>query len=171
MKQFGNILLVGPMGAGKTTLGRKLAHHLNLTFIDVDEAIEMRLGVSIQTIFDTEGEQGFRARELAILGDILSENSQAVIATGGGCVLTEGCRKLIVGQRLVIHVDVSLEQQHQRLKRDKKRPILQGGHLMEKLEKLREQRHAIYKSIADVHLMTDDYSLRQLVQTITKHLT
>lgn len=165
-----NIILIGPMGAGKTTIGKKLARHLKRPFIDVDETIEKRLGVNIATIFDTEGESGFRQRELSILSDIINENKDAVIATGGGCVLTEGCRKIIVCQRLVVHIDVGLEQQHRRLKMDKKRPILQGGNLREKLKNLREQRHHVYQSIADLHLMSDRNSFRKMITIIKSKL-
>lgn len=165
-----NIILIGPMGAGKTTLGKKLASQLNREFIDVDEHIEKRLGVSIQTIFDTEGEAGFRQRELTILNDILRTYHDAVIATGGGCILTEGCRKLIVCERLVVHVDVGLEQQYKRLKLDKKRPILQGGNLQDKLKRLREQRHDMYVSVADIRLMTDRSSFRAMLKKIEKTL-
>lgn len=157
------------MGAGKTTLGKKLARHFKRPFIDIDQEIEKRLNVSITTIFDTEGEAGFRERELTILGQILSETQQAVIATGGGCVLTEGCRRLIVGQRLVVHVDVGLEQQCQRLQYDKKRPILQGGNLREKLKKLRTERHTIYRSVADLHLMTDKMGFRQMLVKVENY--
>lgn len=165
-----NIILIGPMGAGKTTIGKKLAKQLNRPFIDADNCIEQRLGVSIATIFDTEGEAGFRQREFAVLNDILSENKQAIIATGGGCVLTEGCRKLIVGQRLVVHIDVGLEQQFHRLKLDRKRPILQGGNLRSKLQKLRQQRHNIYRSLADVYLQSDRSSFRQMINTIVAEM-
>ncbi|PID64048.1 MAG: shikimate kinase I [Gammaproteobacteria bacterium] len=166
-----NIVLVGPMGAGKTTLGKKLAKYLKRPFIDVDETIQQRLGVTIQTIFDTEGEAGFRQRELAILGDILRQYNDAVIATGGGCVLTPDCRKLIVSERLVVHVDVGLTQQCERLKYDKKRPILQGGSLREKLKKLRAERHDIYRSVADMHLMTDRMSFKKMLLLIEQQLT
>lgn len=165
-----NIILVGPMGAGKTTLGKKLAQYLNRAFIDTDQEIEQRLNVSIRTIFDTEGEAGFRQRELAILTDILNQTTQAVVATGGGCVLTEGCRKLIVIQRLVIHIDVGLEQQGRRLRYDKKRPILQDGNLREKLKQLRSERHDIYRAVADMHLMTDHLSLSKMIRRIERKL-
>ncbi len=165
-----NIILIGPMGAGKTTLGKKLAKYLKRPFIDVDEAIERRLGVNIQMIFDTEGEAGFRQRELTILSDILAQQNHAVIATGGGCVLTEGCRRAILCQRLIVHVDVGLEQQYKRLRHDKKRPIVQGGNLREKLRHLREQRHTIYRSIADIHVMTDRSSFRAMLKKIEKNL-
>ncbi len=165
-----NIILVGPMGAGKTTLGKKLAKQLKRDFIDVDEAIQQRLGVSIQTIFDTEGETGFRQRELHILKDILETYQDAVIATGGGCILTQGCRQLIVGERLVVHVDVGLDQQCERLRYDKKRPILQGGNLRQKLKNLRSQRHDIYRSVADIHLMTDRMSFRKMILLVEKKL-
>lgn len=165
-----NIILVGPMGAGKTTIGKKLAQHLNRSFIDVDETIEKRLGVSIQTIFDTEGKTGFREREKNILSAILGENRQSIIATGGGCILTEACRQLIVCQRLVVHIDVGLKQQQQRLQFDKKRPILQGGNLREKLQTLRHQRHDIYQSVADLYIMTDKHSFRQILQIIEQEM-
>ncbi|PIE42436.1 MAG: shikimate kinase I [Gammaproteobacteria bacterium] len=165
-----NIILIGPMGAGKTTIGKKLAKSLHRPFIDVDETIEQRLGVSISTIFDTEGEAGFRAREEKILTDILKHHHRSVIATGGGCVLTEGCRKMIVCQRLVVHIDVGIEQQCRRLAADKKRPILQGGHLRQKLIDLRQQRHAIYSAIADIHLLTDQYHFRQILRLIKEQL-
>lgn len=165
-----NIILIGPMGAGKTTIGKKLAQHLKRPFIDIDEVIENRLGVSITTIFDTEGETMFRQRELSILTDILDENQQAVIATGGGCVLTEGCRKLIVCQRLVVHIDVGLEPQYRRLQFDKKRPILQSGNLREKLKTLRKQRHQIYCDLSDVQILSDRSSFRQVINRIEKEL-
>lgn len=161
-----NIILIGPMGAGKTTIGKKLARHLRRPFIDVDETIEQRLGVSIAMIFETEGEAKFRERELAILGDIFNENREAVIATGGGCVLTEGCRKLIACQRLVVHIDVGLKQQYQRLQFDKKRPILQSGNLREKLKNLREQRHQLYCDLSDLHILSDRNSFRQMMHLI-----
>lgn len=161
-----NVILIGPMGAGKTTLGKKLARHLNRLFIDVDETIEARLGVNIQTIFDTEGESGFRQREYDILAEILRDNHHAIIATGGGCILTEACRQLIVGERLVVHVDVGLNQQCERLRYDRKRPILQGGNLREKLKRLRTERHDIYRSMADLHVMTDRNSFRKMLMLI-----
>ncbi|MGY0399013.1 MAG: shikimate kinase [Ostreibacterium sp.] len=165
-----NIILIGPMGAGKTTISRKLANHLNRPFFDVDEVIEKRLGVSIATIFDTEGESGFRQREYTILKDILTKNYQAIVATGGGCVLTESCRKLILCQRLVVHIDVGLKQQYYRLKFDRKRPILQQGDLSKKLQKLREERHVIYQSLADLYLMSDRISLHKMITLIEAKL-
>lgn len=165
-----NVILVGPMGAGKTTLGKKLAKHFNRPFVDVDEAIQHRLGVTIQTIFDTEGETGFRQRELTELTELLKTHQHAVIATGGGCVLTEACRQLIMTQRLVIHVDVGLAQQMERLRYDKKRPILQGGNLREKLKTLRTQRHGIYQSVADLHVMTNKMGFRKMIVLIERQL-
>ncbi len=165
-----NVVLIGPMGAGKTTLGKKMARYLERTFVDVDCAIEQRLGVSIQTIFDTEGEQGFRQREYAILADILGQNNNAVIATGGGCVLTDSCRQLIMNERLVIHVDVGLKRQVERLRYDKRRPILQGGNLRKKLEDLRNERHHIYHSLADIRLLTDRMSFRKMLLVVEQEL-
>ncbi len=165
-----NIILIGPTGAGKTTIGKKLARHLMYPFIDVDNTIEKRLGVPISTIFDTEGEEKFRQRELAILNDIFNENNQAVIATGGGCVLTEGCRRLIACQRLVVHIDIGLHQQYQRLQYDRKRPILQSGNLHEKLKMLREQRHHLYQELSDLHIFSGRNSFRHIIYLIEKAL-
>lgn len=165
-----NIILVGPTGAGKTTLGKRLGVFLKRRFIDVDEEIETRLGVSIATIFDTEGESGFRQRELTVLRDILAHTQHAVIATGGGCVLTEGCRRLIVQERLVVHVDVSLDAQYYRLRLDKKRPILRDGDLREKLIELRKVRHKIYQSVADMRVETDRGHYRKILNQIAKTL-
>ncbi len=148
----------------------KLARQLKRPFVDVDAVIEKRLGVTIQTIFDTEGEAGFRQRELTILRDVLKAHEQAVIATGGGCILTEQCRQLIMKQRLVVHVDVGLKHQSERLRYDKRRPILQGGNLLEKLKKLRADRHDIYASVADCRVATDKLSFRKMIAFIQRQL-
>jgi len=163
-----NIILVGPMGAGKTTVGKKLAGHLNRPFVDVDESIIDHLGVSIQTIFDTEGEAGFRKRELTMLTTVLKQHQRSVIATGGGCISTPACRRLIVQQRLVVHVDVGLKQQYARLVCDKRRPILQTGNLKEKLQKLRADRHAVYVSVADLYVLTDALSFPQIAAKVLR---
>ncbi|MPV86804.1 shikimate kinase [Ostreibacterium oceani] len=167
----GNIVLVGPMGAGKTTLGKKIAQHFHVPFIDVDDTIEQHLGVDIQTIFDTEGESGFRSREAAVLDKIFETNHCAVIATGGGCVLTEACRQMIMRQRLVVHTDVGLNQQYIRLRHDKKRPILQQGNLKNTLKRLRAERHELYCGVADLYLLTDGRSFRSMIQCVESALT
>lgn len=170
MPLIGNIILIGPMGAGKTTLGKKLAQHFGVEFIDLDEEIERRAGVDIVCIFDTEGEQGFREREKNVLQDILAHPHKRVIATGGGCVLDCENRKILMCERLVIHVDVSLKVQLQRLKNDKKRPILQVEDLHGKLKSLREERHEIYSQTADFRLSTDDGDIRRLIVEVEQML-
>ena len=109
MNPQGNIILVGPMGAGKTTFGKKLAKKLGVTFIDLDEEITRTLGVDILTIFDNEGEQGFRKREKKAFTCVLKNNKNSVIATGGGCVLTEGNRNLMQLELIVIHIDIGIK--------------------------------------------------------------
>ncbi len=166
MSLVGNIVLIGPMGAGKTTLGTKLAQHFAVGFIDLDEEIEKRAGVDIPFIFETEGEKGFREREKLVLHEILERPEKSVIATGGGCVLDPENRKALMCERLVVHVDVSLRVQQQRLKNDKRRPILQVNDLRQKLESLREERHEIYCQTADQRVVTDDGNIRRLIMEI-----
>lgn len=170
MSLIGNIILIGPMGAGKTTLGRKLAQYFSVEFIDLDEEIERRAGVDITCIFETEGENGFREREKIVLQEILARPEKVVIATGGGCVLDVENRKALRCERLVVHVDVSLNIQLQRLKSDKKRPILQVKDLKGRLETLREERHEIYCETADFRVVTDDNNIRRLILKIEEML-
>src|SRR5438105_7955382 len=118
-----NIFLIGPMGAGKTSVGRSLAQQLNKDFYDSDQEIENRMGVSLTWIYDLEGISGFRQRELKTISD-LSSLSNIVLSTGGGCVETKEVREVLKQRGIVIYMEVSLQTQLNRLKRDKKRPLL-----------------------------------------------
>ncbi|MBU0539030.1 MAG: shikimate kinase, partial [Gammaproteobacteria bacterium] len=120
----GAIFLVGPMGAGKSTIGRLLADTLRFDFRDVDREIEDRSGVDIPWIFDMEGEEGFRDREESMLAE-LSDAAQVVISTGGGAVLRGDSRKLMVAKGTVIYLKTSVDEQIRRTARDRKRPLLQ----------------------------------------------
>ncbi len=149
-----NIVLVGPMGAGKSSVGRRLADRFGLAFVDADSEIEARTGATIPTIFDCEGEAGFRAREAATLADLLQREG-LVIATGGGAVLDAGSRRRMRERGFVVHLKVSLERQLDRLARDRSRPLIAGDDRRQVLERLSAQRAPLYAEVADLHFDTD----------------
>lgn len=160
-----NIFLIGPMGAGKTSVGRALAKQLNKDFYDTDEEIEKKTGVSLSWIFDLEGLEGYRQRELKIIDD-LSSLSNIVLSTGGGCVETPEVRDYLRQRGTVIYMEVTLETQLNRLKRDKKRPLLQNENPQEVLIKLWEEREPFYEEIADFTVITDERSVRDVCADI-----
>jgi len=162
-----NIILVGPMGAGKSTIGRLLAGILNLPFNDSDRAIEDRTGADIPWIFDVEGEEGFRSRETAVLKDLLQANG-LVLATGGGIVLREENRRYLRAGGRVIYLTASLDQLLERTCRDKKRPLLQVENPRQKIIDLIEQRHPLYSEVADFVVNTDRRSPKQVAQEIAQ---
>lgn len=165
MKTEKNIFLVGPMGAGKTSVGRYLAKHLNKTFYDSDYEIEKKMGVSLTWIFDLEGMEGFRLREMKVIEE-LSGLSDIILSTGGGCVETPAVRDILRQRGIVIYMEVSLETQLNRLKRDKKRPLLQGENPKEVLVRLWEEREPIYEEIADFTITTDNRSVHEVCEEI-----
>lgn len=145
-----NIILVGPMGAGKTTVGKHVARLLGKSFYDVDQELEKRTGVSVNLIFDIEKEQGFRLRETQMLHDLLKERN-AVIATGGGIVVTAENRKILQDTpHLVVYLKTEVKHQLQRLKRDKQRPLLQGAGRRERLLNMARVRNPLYESVANL---------------------
>jgi shikimate kinase len=145
-----NIILVGPMGAGKTTVGKRIAAELNKTFVDVDHELEKRTGVSINLIFEIEKEAGFRARETAMLEELLQKEN-AVIATGGGIIGNEANRTLLQQSGgLVVYLKTEVKHQLKRLKRDKQRPLLQGTGRRERLLNLARIRNPLYDQVADI---------------------
>lgn len=145
-----HILLVGPMGAGKSTIGRHLADLLDLPFVDVDSEIESRAGADIQWIFDMEGEQGFRDRESKVLKDLASHDQPQVIATGGGIVVREENRTILRNSGKVIYLSATAEQLFERTRRDKSRPLLQVEDRRAVIEQLIETRDPLYKQVADM---------------------
>jgi shikimate kinase len=149
-----NLVLVGPMGAGKTSIGRRLAELLGLPFADADRDVELHTGASIPTIFDCEGEAGFRARESATLARLLADTDQ-VIATGGGAVLDEGNRALMRGRGFVVHLAISVDGQLRRLERDRVRPLLQRADRGEVLHALAQARAPLYAEVADLVFDTE----------------
>jgi shikimate kinase len=164
-----NIILIGPMGSGKSTIGNVIAKRLNREFQDSDHFIEKRTGVDIARIFDIEGEQGFRDRETNALGELLSENNR-VIATGGGSVLREENQQLLKQKGYIVFLDTSVNQQMQRLRRDKKRPLLQTENPRERLESLLTERRPIYLELADLAVKTDKRMARRLAADIINQL-
>jgi shikimate kinase len=164
-----NIILVGPMGSGKSTIGNIIARRLNREFQDSDHHIERRTGVDIARIFDIEGEQGFRDRETSALQELLSENNR-VIATGGGSVVRSENQQLLKQQGYVVFLDTSLNQQMQRLRRDKKRPLLQTDDPRGRLELLTRERRPIYLDLADLVIKTDKRVARRLATEIINQL-
>ena len=125
MKNKRNIFLVGPMGAGKSSIGKQLAQQLKMEFVDTDRVIEERTGADIDWIFDLEGEEGFRLREEGIIEELTAMQG-IVLATGGGAVISAKNRTLLAARGTVIYLETSIEQQLERTRRDKKRPLLQN---------------------------------------------
>jgi shikimate kinase len=156
-----NIFLVGPMGAGKTSVARQLARQLRKTFYDSDEEIEHQMGVSLSWIFDLEGMAGYRERERRVI-DQLSQLDNIVLSTGGGCIETPEVRDYMRERGLVVYMEVTLEAQLNRLKKDKRRPQLQGENPQAVLIRLWEEREPIYEGIAVFTIVTDRYSIREV---------
>lgn len=165
-----NIVLVGPMGAGKSTVGRLLASRLGFGFVDTDSVIEDRTGADIPWIFDVEGEEGFRNRETAVLQDLLSEQSPMVIATGGGIVTRAENIPLLRELGQVFFLQASLEQLTARTSKDKKRPLLQVKDPKAKIEQLLRERTPLYQQAAHANIVTDVRGAKGVVHQICAHL-
>lgn len=164
-----NIFLVGLMAVGKSTVGRTLADTLQMPFYDSDEEIEFRAGAEVSWIFDVEGEHGFREREEHVLDD-LSQMQGVVVATGGGAVKRLANRQHLASRGIVIHLDCPLRRLLARTRNDKKRPLLQGDNPEEILTKLVRERAPLYEEISDYRFVSDDQSVKSLVQKIVKQL-
>ena len=159
------IFLVGPMGAGKSTVGRALASELATSFFDSDAEIEARAGADIPWIFEIEGESGFREREHRVLA-ALCEEPAAVIATGGGAIVTEANRLLMARSGFVVYLEATIKEQVRRTKKDEKRPLLAGKNRQEVLTELMEIREPLYQAVADLVLPTAGCNARELVKRI-----
>jgi shikimate kinase len=149
-----SVFLIGPMGSGKTAVGRALARRLELPFADSDTEIESRTGVDIAYIFEREGEEGFRIRERDVI-DSLTRRAGIVLATGGGAVLLPENRERLAARGIVVFLDTTLEQQLERTRRGRHRPLLAGTDRRARLEELAKLRDPLYRSIAAVTIRTD----------------
>ena len=169
MPKKNNIYLVGPMAAGKSTIGRLLAKRLKKEFYDTDAEIIKCTGVEISLIFELEGEEGFRKREAEKLR-LLSEENGAVIATGGGIILNEENRQRMQETGWVIYLKCSVDQQLNRTRFDTKRPLLQIENPRKKLEELMQHRAPLYESIADMMISTNKTNSKKVISNILERL-
>lgn len=161
------VVLVGLMGSGKTTIGKLLSRRLGVPFFDSDHEIERRTGVRIPTIFDVEGEAGFRRREAATITDLLLERN-IVLATGGGAVLAPESRAAMKQRGWVVYLDVPVRQLYERTRNDPNRPLLQVEDPLGRLEELRKQRDPLYRDVADFVLDGARYHSSSAVNRILK---
>ncbi|MEE1676322.1 shikimate kinase AroK [Agarivorans sp. B2Z047] len=169
MAEKRNIFLVGPMGAGKSTIGRHLAQQLHLQFYDTDQEIERRTGADIAWVFDVEGEAGFRVREEGVIDD-LSQLQGIVLATGGGSVISKENRNHLSARGIVVYLETTIDKQFARTQRDKRRPLLQTDEPREVLENLAEERNPMYSDVADYTVKTDDQSAKAVANQIIELL-
>jgi len=164
-----NIYLVGPMGTGKTAVGKQLARLLKVPFCDSDAEIERRAGASIPYIFEEEGEAGFRARERAVLADLVAREP-LVLATGGGVVLDPGNRRLLATTGTVVFLDTSVAQQLQRVGSGRGRPLLKDAVTSARLQQMRTLRDPLYREVADITLSTDNRRVPRVASMVLKAL-
>jgi len=163
------IFLIGPMGSGKTTIGRQLSRRLGMDFLDLDLELQDRCGVEVAIIFDIEGESGFRQRESALL-DELTRRDGLILATGGGSVLQEANRRMLTERGLVVYLQTSVDQQLKRLERDKQRPLLQAPDRRRRLRELAEQRNPIYEACADLAIRSSNISPAAMAAVVTRQI-
>ncbi|CAL4324484.1 shikimate kinase AroK [Buchnera aphidicola] len=165
-----NIFLIGPMGAGKSTIGRHLSKELSMEFYDSDQEIEKRTGADISWIFDIEGEKGFRIREEKIINE-LTQMNRIILATGGGSIISQNVRNFLSARGIIIYLKATVEKQLMRTKKDKNRPLLQNtGSNFSILHKLSLERNPLYQEIADITINTDNKSAKLITYNIMNYL-
>ena len=165
-----NVFLIGPMGAGKTTIGKQLAKILHLDFVDSDQEIEARTGAPIDWIFDIEGEDKFREREKDVIAE-LTQRQGIILATGGGAIIEAANRTFLAGRGIVVYLETSIEQQVERTRRDKRRPLLQASDNPEAtLVALNKTRENLYREIADIIVATNENSIKSVANKIVTQI-
>jgi len=169
MKKPQNLFLIGPMGAGKSAVGRQLARMLHMSFIDSDDEIESRTGVDIPFIFEKEGEEGFRKREAKVIDD-LSGRDGIVLATGGGAVVDPHSRSRLGARGFVVYLHTTVDQQLARTQKGRERPMLGNGDRQEILQELMTLRDPIYREIADLIVETDGRKVKAVANEILERL-
>ena len=170
MAEKRNIFLIGPMGAGKSTIGKYLSEMLHMDLHDSDQEIERRTGADIAWVFDVEGEEGFRKREEQVISD-LSEMQGIVLATGGGAIKSSLTRNRLSARGIVVYLETPIEKQLARTQRDKRRPLLQTEEPpREVLTRLAEEREPLYREIADYVVRTDELTAKQVATQIVELL-
>ncbi len=167
--QLNNIFLIGPMGAGKTTMGRQLSKRLHLEFIDSDRVIEEKTGADIPLIFELEGEAGFRKREQEVIDELTQKNG-IILATGGGAVLAPENRQHLKERGTVIYLHSDIKYLIERTSHDKNRPLLQTADPAAKLRELMEIREPLYRETADITINTGEKSIRSVINVILEQL-
>ena len=164
-----NVFLVGPMGSGKSAVGRQLAARLGLAFLDSDAEIEARTGVDIAYIFEKEGEAGFRDREREVL-DALTGQSGVLVSTGGGAVLDPDNRERLRSRGCVVYLRASVKQQFARTRRSGHRPLLSNADPLGTLERLLQARAPLYEEVADLVVDTDGRKVSAVVEDVVRRL-
>ena len=169
MKHPKNLFLIGPMGAGKSAVGRQLARLLHLAFVDSDDEIEIRTGVDIPFIFEKEGEEGFRKRETKAIDD-LTQKDGIVLATGGGAVVDPQNRNFLGARGFVVYLYTTVDQQLARTRKGRERPLLENGDRRKILEDLMVDRDDLYREIADLIVETDGRKVKAVAAEILERL-
>lgn len=169
MRHPQNIFLIGPMGAGKSAVGRQLSRLLHLGFVDSDEEIESRTGVDIPFIFEKEGEEGFRKREARAIDD-LTRRDGVVLATGGGAIVDPQNRSHLGARGFVIYLHTTVDQQLARTRRGRERPLLDSDDPRPILEALMAARESLYREIADLTIETDGRKVKAVAHEILDKL-
>jgi shikimate kinase len=170
MQETRNLILVGPMGSGKSAVGRQLARALRRPFIDCDSELEKRTGVDIPLIFEKEGEAGFRARERELISELVARQG-IVLSTGGGAVLLQENRQRLREGGIVVYLETSIEQQLKRVRQGERRPLLSGApDLQGRLIELMTLRAPLYTEVATLTVHTDGHRVREVVDQILRQL-
>ncbi len=165
-----NIILIGFMGCGKTTVGQQLARKLNFSFLDTDRYIEQKSGRTVSRIFEEEGEEFFRELETAAIKELTGKLSQTIVSVGGGLPIRPGNAELLKNLGTVIYLEASKETLASRLKNDKVRPLLAGDDGLAKMELLYDKRLPFYEVACDIKILTESKCLQDVINNILERM-